>query len=256
MLPGLGILGTAFWLWMLYDCLQNEPDRNTWLWILIILNLPAAVLYFVVRVLPRMGVSAPRGQGLPLGRLFGRWTRRQEIWNAESAARSVGTAHHWTVYGDLLQQVGQRDQAAEAFGRALEKDPVYPNALWGAASSALEAGRYADARPPLQRLVELDPAHKYGKASLEYGRVLLQLGELDAARAHLEKHLERWSHPEAFVLLAAILKRRGEVTTARELLERMVRDVRGGPHYHYRTHKPLVRQAERLLRSWAAEGKP
>ena len=254
MLPGLGILGTLFWIWMLYDCVQNEPDRSTWLWLLIILNLPGAVVYFLSRVLPRLGVSSPRGPDLPALKGIGRWTRRQELWNAESAAKSVGTAHHWTVYGTLLQDVGQADKAFESFSKALEKDPAYSDALWGAGSSAMELGRYEEARAPLEKLLEVAPAHKYGKASLEYGRTLIQLGERDAARAHLEKHLQRWSHPEAMLLLAALLKQQGETQPARELLEKMIRDVRGGPHYHYRNHKPLVRQAERLLRTWSVEG--
>lgn len=256
MLPGLGI-GTLFWLWMLYDCIQNEPDRGTWLWILIILNLPAAILYFLARFVPRLGVSAPRGLersvDRKLGRVFGRWTRRQELWNAESAARNVGTAHHWTVYGGLLLEVGQRDAAAEAFRTALEKDPDDRDALWGAASCALEAEGYAEARAPLEKLLAFDPAHKYGKASLEYGKVLLKLGDLDAGRAHLEKHLQRWSHPEAHLLLGVLLKQKGERDAARALLLKMIGEVRGGPRYHYRGHLPLVRQAERLLRAWDSE---
>lgn len=259
MLPGLGILGTVFWILMLYDCIQNESDRNTWLWILIILNLPAAVLYFFARFIPRLGASAPRGLersvDRKLGKTFGRWTRRRELWNAESAARNVGTAHHWTVYGDLLHEVGQREAAAEAYHNALAKDPDSRDALWGSASCALEAKRYADARPLLERLLALDPTHKYGRASLELGKTLLELGDLETAGPHLEKHLQRWLHPEAYLLLSILLKQKGDRVGARTLLLKMISEVRGGPHYHYRSQLPFVRQAEKLLKSWEVEAR-
>jgi len=49
----LGLLGTAFWIWMLIDCALNEPsDGNEKLvWILVILfaNLLGALIYFLVR---------------------------------------------------------------------------------------------------------------------------------------------------------------------------------------------------------------
>lgn len=57
-LPMLVILicGTAFWIWMLIDCAAHEPrgnDKIVWVLILIFLNVLGAILYFLIRRLPR-----------------------------------------------------------------------------------------------------------------------------------------------------------------------------------------------------------
>lgn len=49
-----GVLGTAFWIWMLIDCATKEPDvgNNKVIWILIIVLthwIGAAIYYFVRR---------------------------------------------------------------------------------------------------------------------------------------------------------------------------------------------------------------
>lgn len=53
----LAIAGTAFWIWMIIDCVQNEPspgnDRIAWLLLLIFTHLLGAVIYFFVRRRPR-----------------------------------------------------------------------------------------------------------------------------------------------------------------------------------------------------------
>lgn len=77
-----GIIGTVFWVWMIYDCLQNERDRQTWLWILIFLNLIGALLYFITRWMPRTNVPTPS--------FAKRWTRRNALWQAEAEAKNIG----------------------------------------------------------------------------------------------------------------------------------------------------------------------
>lgn len=49
----LGVLGTAFWVWMLVDCATNEPDEGNnkivWTIIIVFTHLIGAALYFFVR---------------------------------------------------------------------------------------------------------------------------------------------------------------------------------------------------------------
>ncbi len=56
MFLGFGLLGVAafaFWIWMLVDCLTNEPsegnDRLIWALIVVLLHVLGAILYFAVR---------------------------------------------------------------------------------------------------------------------------------------------------------------------------------------------------------------
>ena len=49
----LGLLGTAFWVWMLIDCALNEPtagnDKLIWVLIILFAQVLGAILYLLVR---------------------------------------------------------------------------------------------------------------------------------------------------------------------------------------------------------------
>jgi len=48
----IGVLGTVFWLWMLIDCLVNEPSGNEkilWAIVILLTHLLGALLYYFIR---------------------------------------------------------------------------------------------------------------------------------------------------------------------------------------------------------------
>jgi len=49
---GLGIVATAFWIWMLVDALMNEPTTNEkilWVLVIVFLHVLGALIYFFIR---------------------------------------------------------------------------------------------------------------------------------------------------------------------------------------------------------------
>ena len=58
----VGALATAFWIWMLIDCVTKETDEgnNRLIWVLIIIFLQAigAAVYYFVRRRPRLAEPA------------------------------------------------------------------------------------------------------------------------------------------------------------------------------------------------------
>ena len=54
----IAIGGTIFWVWMLVDCLMNEPstgnDKIIWAVVIVLLHALGALLYFFVRRPARM----------------------------------------------------------------------------------------------------------------------------------------------------------------------------------------------------------
>ena len=149
------LLPSAFWMLMIFDCVRNEPDRQTWLYILMFLNIAGAIVYFFACWLPRANVPMPN--------YFKRWSLRQALWNAE---------------------------AAVAYQQALEKEPGNPHALWGAAFIELKNKQFAAAKDHLEALLTLDRDYKTGEASLLYGKALFELGDWEPARSHLEKDIK------------------------------------------------------------------
>ena len=59
---GLGVLGTAFWIWMLVECATKEPNEGNsqvvWIIIIVFTNLIGAALYFFVRRPRRRAAAA------------------------------------------------------------------------------------------------------------------------------------------------------------------------------------------------------
>ncbi len=236
----LALVPGALWIWMLVHCARNDPERNLWLWILFIGNVPAAVIYFLVRWLPQARFSEGSS-------LFARWKKGRQIPRLEAAARNIGNAHQFVELGDAYRETGKTEQAAECFKRALQKDPASMPALWGAAQVQMQRQDLAAARPHLEQILAKDETYKFGDVSLAYCRALVLLKETDAARARLEQHLKRWTQPEAYVLLATILIDRGDHAAARQHLENTLSDLHGGPAFFARQNRGLARKARRLL---------
>jgi len=50
---GVGILGTAFWIWMIVDCATKERgdtnDKLVWIVIIVFTQIIGALIYFFVR---------------------------------------------------------------------------------------------------------------------------------------------------------------------------------------------------------------
>lgn len=49
----IGVGGTAFWIWALLDCIQNEPadgdQRTIWVVVIALTHVVGALLYVLVR---------------------------------------------------------------------------------------------------------------------------------------------------------------------------------------------------------------
>jgi hypothetical protein len=241
MIQALAFITTGFWMLMIFDCVRNDPERNTWIWILIFLHFPGALIYFVARRLPQMN--------LPMPNYFKRWTRQQELWNAEAAVRNIGKAHQYVLLGNVLSEIGEFDKAADAYQQALEKEPKNAHALWGAAFIEMRQKKFEAAKAHLEILLKLDPDYKCGEASLFYGKALFELKDWEAAKIHLDKDIKYWSHPESSILLATIQMQAGNSEDARDRLETMLAKVKGSPAFHYRKQQQWVRQAEKMLRT-------
>ncbi|MDX2214663.1 MAG: tetratricopeptide repeat protein [Oculatellaceae cyanobacterium bins.114] len=240
MIQFLAFVATGFWMLMIFDCVRNDPEKATWIFILIFLNIPGAVLYFLVRRLPYLN--------LPVFPYFRRWSRRQDLWNAEAAVRNIGKAHQYVTLGNVLSEIKMLDKATEAYQQALDKEPKNIHALWGLAAIAMQNKQFAIAKDYLQTLINLEPDYKFGEASLSYGQTLFALEDWEAVEPHLEKDLKHWGHPETPLMLAKIQIQRGDTDAAHQLLETMIFKLKSAPKFHYRQKRHLIGEAERLLK--------
>ena len=106
-----------FWVWMFYDCCKYEKREVSfgWMLVLALLSFVGALLYGIVRWLPRMAkakwcVARPSAV-------------EHELRRAIADARNIGNAHQFVRLGQLYQKAGKGGDALAAYQRALKKDP-------------------------------------------------------------------------------------------------------------------------------------
>lgn len=238
--PILGLLAAAFWIWMIVDCARHEEGRGAWLWIVILLNLPGAIIYFLCRKLPAGRWRTPA--------FLRRWSRRKEVWQARQDARNIGNAYHFVRLGDVLRETGRHGEASQAYAQALEMEPEDPDALWGAAAVDMKAERFDQARTRLEKLLALEPNFKFGDAPKAYVRTLLAQGDLETAEPEARRCARRWADAESQVLLAQVQLALGRPAEARATLEALLDDLKHNPAGNTRADRRWKWQAHLLLR--------
>ncbi len=235
------LIGQAFWIWMLIDCMQSEGPRSEWRYVLLFGNIAGALAYFMVRWLPNHPIAMPA--------FMRRWTHSQKLYTAKAAARNIGNAHQYATLGGVYFEMGELKEAEQSYQTALEKDPKNTNALWGLAQIALRNRQFEPVKTRLEALLIIDPEARFGEASLLYGKARFELKEWEGVKAHLEKDIHQWSHPESSLMLATILIQQGNTTAARDRLETMLARVESSPMYHHRKHQATLHKARRMLKS-------
>jgi hypothetical protein len=232
------VISTAFWIWMIVDCIMNEPDRFLWLWIIFILNSLGAFIYFAVRKMPVL-----RYGSMPV---FIRFSRAGEIAQAQANVHNIGNPHHFIKLGELYLETKNYGKADIAFKTALEKEPDDIQALWGSAQVDMKKKEYISALSKLEKVLKNDPDYKYGDASLMRARALFELKETLKAKEQLQKHLNKWSPPEARYMMASILADEGNKKEAYDMLSSALQEMKGAPAY-YRAKNRTWMWAIRLL---------
>jgi Tetratricopeptide repeat len=136
---------------------------------------------------------------------------------------------------------GDAVRAAQLFADALAQRPNEPVLLFGAAVSSQLQGRTAEAKPRLQRALEVNP--RFTPASLLLGEIIYREGDLDRAIKTYETALTQApGNPE---LTARLAKWREEADVHSTFVER--RQDRFRVLFEGRTDAPLAAQATDTL---------
>ena len=231
-------LGGIFWIWMMVDCILNEPDKYMWLWILFIGNIPAAIVYFIVRQPVAFRAVMPK--------FLLRLTRGNEISRAALDAYNVPNAYNYSKLGCVYSDLGDTKNAGIAFAKALEFDPKDIVSLWGSAQVDIKNKNYEEAKQKLETLLKIAPEHGYGDPALEYGRALYELQDYKAAKAQLLKYLKKWSNPEAKMMMARILADEGNTSEAGKILDEALLDIKGAPKFYFNRKRKWIGKIKAL----------
>ena len=124
---------------------------------------------------------------------------------------SPGNAYVQRSFAFVARAVGLADQAIDADSRAVELDPIDAAAQIGLSRSYYSARRYAESLAVAHRALALNP--EYPSVHGNIGYILLETGDLEAARTEFEKDPIDWTRQTGIVLADAKL---GRTQIARE----------------------------------------
>ena len=229
------------WILTILDCVRHEPKGSDWLWILILLNFPASIVYIAVRKLPELKMSLPT--------VFKRWWLRAALNRAETGVYQDGNAARYVALGNVLLEMGKYDRALESYHEASSREGANLHALWGCALVEIHQQQFDRAAEHLKALLQQEPNYKSGSASFLYGKVLYELACWDKAKQQLVRDLDRWGHAESSLLLAQIAINDRQPVIARGYLENLLARLATSPLPNRRQHRQLLNRAEQLLKS-------
>jgi len=220
-----------------------------WYWIWVIMGFPmlGPAAYFVV---VRSGWLDSGGRTLSPS------TARRIQARKRIRALNVQLSH-WrgpavlAEAGEELLVLGKYKDAEKHFLEAKENGAGIEDVNFGLAQTLQMQGRFADAVPLLDELVQAKPDAYLGRAMLQLGRSLDESGKKERAEKVLRDVLERRTIIEAQVRLARLLLARGEKGEAQRLLQEVKTDAANLPRYLRREHRSWIWTA-RTLRSGTA----
>jgi len=220
--------------------------RPQFYWFFVIIFLPTIgpIVYFAVNVLaPLVGA----GGNVVEGRVALTMDQRKRIRELQHKIEETALPYDYAELGELLYRRGDYAKAEPMLRRATEQiqDEVEPR-YW-LALTLEKLGKPEETVKLLGPIVEQDPRYKFGEAYLAYARVLAQAGHKDQALAAFAQVLKQSTFTEARVRYGLLLAETGDEVSAREQLERAVREARDLPRHNLRAARPYVRQAKSWL---------
>jgi hypothetical protein len=224
-----------------------KTGRNMlWIWALALLPLVGAIAYVAVELLPELmgGRTARRAKSgmqrmIDPDRALRRASAEVEISGNVDARRRLGEEH-------LAR--GQYDAAIEVYQGGLrgifEHDP---SLLLGLARAQFGKQDFAAARATLERLRQHNPEFKAADERLLYARTLEAENALEQAESAYAALAPGYPGAEATLRFALLLKRRGKVAQAQQVLKDLLDSARLGPPHYRKAQAEWLDRARREL---------
>jgi Flp pilus assembly protein TadD len=182
----------------------------------------AAAAFALLLACTPLSADEPIAQAA-VDRAWAAWSRGDVGGALAESGRAVALpgagALAWKVRAYLLSRGGRKDEAAEAYRRAVSLAPSDPVALSNLGAVLLDLGRLEEALEACRRAVALSPG--YADARNNLGAVLERMGRVpEAVGSYRAAASTESGHAAALNNLGAISLRRGYVESAAHAFER------------------------------------
>jgi hypothetical protein len=244
----MGFLSHLFYPWGLIlqglailHFIRRRPD-NYWIYVILFLGPPGAVVYLLVEALPDVGL---------LGQSFKFFERHKQIKKLEAAIRYNPSAGNYEELGALYMDDGKLALARDAFDKAITARGDTLDAFYRRGVCAILLGDATAAVPDLERVVAQERDYDFYRAGglLAHGYALT--GRKDEAEALFRRVTAISTLSETYLNFAELLISEGRNAEAREWAQKVLDKKPSMPGYLRRRERPWFRKANAVLKRTA-----
>ena len=241
----MGFLGYLLYPWgfllqglAIVHFIRRRPD-NYWIFVILFLGAPGAVIYLLVEALPDIGL---------VGQSFKVFPRRKRIRELEAAIRDNPSAGNYEELGDLYMDDGNLQSARTAFDKAIAAradtiDPFYRRGV-----CALLLGDAAAAVPDLERAVSQESEYDFQRAAGLLAHAYAETGQKEKAEKLFRQITITSTLSETYLNFADLLASEGRNAEAREWAQKVLDKKPSMPAYLRRRERPWFRRAHEMLK--------
>ena len=241
----MGYLGYLFYPWgfllqglAIIHFIRRRPE-NYWLFVILFMGLPGALIYLVVEALPDAGL---------LGQSFKVFPRRKRMGQLEAMIRDNPSPGNYEELGDLYMDDGRAADARAAFDKAIAARADTPDPFYRRGVCAIQLGDFAAAVSDLERVVSKQPDYDFQRAAGLLAHAYAQTGQKERAEALFRQVTKISTLSETYLNFADLLASEQRNAEAREWAQKVLDKKPTMPNYLRRRERPWFRRANDLLK--------
>ncbi|HEY0115029.1 MAG TPA: tetratricopeptide repeat protein [Allosphingosinicella sp.] len=232
-------------------CVRHGRNQG-WLMLIIFLPLLGSLAYFVMEIMPGLGMR--REVRMAKAAAVRKLDPERDLRMARDALEVADTAANRIALADRLAELERWGEAIPEYEAGLARAPRRERGIMvRLARACFEAGEPAKARQVLESLPETNSPSERDRADLLLARVLEEQSENEQALKIYADVAERLPGAEAQCRQAALLMKLGRETEARFVLEEVERRVKRLDRHERAREREMYDWAERSLAELRAE---
>jgi hypothetical protein len=235
----IAVAGVVFSLWMAFDCWKRGGDPY-WIWLILGTGGIFATIYFFTQYWSGCRIEY---------NLWKRLAARGRIRELRLRAAQLKTAPAYEALGDAYADVKKYAEAEAAYRQSLKLQPDFFDAQVHLGYVLLELERASEASAFLQPAYEQKPDYDSDRLLWNLARCHAQRGEFAEARQLYELFLTKHSYSQAQLEYGDVLLKLGEETEGRALIEELLADIAASPRYAQARERKWARGARKMLRA-------
>jgi hypothetical protein len=218
--------------------IRRRPD-TIWLWVILFLGPPGAIVYIVVEVLPDLSLLRDSMEGVK---------RRKRINHLEALVLQNPSAGNHEELGDLYLDEGQFAKAQACYDKSIATKTNSLDAVYRRGVAKIHLRDFPGAAADLEQVTARDPKYDFHRATALLAHAYANNGAVEKADELFIRATDLSTSSETYLNYANFLAAENRPAEARQWAQRVLEKKPAMPRYLQRRERPWFRQAKALLK--------